>query len=124
VFLAGNFDSFHDVPRRGLAQLTTNGIVDNTFDPGLGINSGTFIYTIAQQVDGKLIVAGDFTSYDGHSIASIARVNTSGQLDLAFTPPAAPDAVIGVVAAPDDGTIRVGGRCGTFCGFSRRSRAR
>src|SRR6185295_4863296 len=40
VVVAGGFASFDGVSRSGIARLTTNGVLDASFDPGTGINPG------------------------------------------------------------------------------------
>src|SRR5713226_596035 len=44
LLLGGNFGTFHNYSRSGLAQLNTNGNVEMTFSPGAGIDSGTTVY--------------------------------------------------------------------------------
>ena len=59
------------------------GGIDNSY------NSGSFngvVYTSTLQPDGKLIAAGNFTSYSGSAINEIARINTDGTLDTTFNP--------------------------------------
>lgn len=58
------------------------GNLDTSFDPGTGAN-GT-INTIALQADGKIIIGGDFTNYNGFARNRIARINTDGSLDTSF----------------------------------------
>ena len=46
-----------------MVRLNTDGSVDCTFDTGTGPD--TSIYDVAQQSDGDILIAGDFTAYDG-----------------------------------------------------------
>src|SRR4051812_18968745 len=59
-----------------------SGSVDFTFDPGAGANSE--ILSVGMQSDGKLIVGGAFTTFNGTNRNRIARLNLNGSLDAAF----------------------------------------
>jgi len=66
-----------------------DGSLDNTFDitgtgPGDG-NYGAAIYTIALQPDGKIILGGDFHTYNGIEKHVLARLNANGTLDNSFS---------------------------------------
>jgi len=56
--------------------------LDRDFNVGSGFNAKTSI--IERQADGKLIVAGEFTEFDGTARNKIARLNSDGTLDNTF----------------------------------------
>jgi len=58
------------------------GAVDPEFVSGTGFNST--VYSIAVQPDGKAVVAGAFTNFNGSAVGNIARVNVDGSLDTTF----------------------------------------
>ena len=60
----------------------------NSLDTGFNnaIEADGRVITSIIQSDGKIIIGGDFTSYNGTSINKIARLNTEGTLDTSFTP--------------------------------------
>jgi uncharacterized delta-60 repeat protein len=76
----------------GLLRLGFNGGVDDTFkpdfqmpaDPNFGTNTIASIQAVLSAADGRLIVAGDFTSVNGTSRSYIARLNADGTLDPSF----------------------------------------
>lgn len=72
VLLYGSFSSINGVPRRGFARVFQNGTLDPSFDPGSGTDG--FIYASARQPGGDLLIAGNFTQYDGAVRHRIARV--------------------------------------------------
>ena len=74
ILVGGEFNTFNGVDRSCIARLNANGSLDTSFDPGEGPIGG-LIYDIAIQSDGKIIVGGDFTSYDGVPRTRIARIN-------------------------------------------------
>jgi len=49
----------------GIGRLNTNGVVDTTFNPGTSVDFG--ISSVAVQSDGKIILGGGFTMYQGAS---------------------------------------------------------
>jgi uncharacterized delta-60 repeat protein len=72
ILIAGFFHTYDGVPRIRIARLNTNGSLDSSFDPGAGADST--IRSIALQSDGKVIIGGDFISYDGTPRNYIARL--------------------------------------------------
>ncbi|MGH7972629.1 MAG: hypothetical protein ACREIC_28280, partial [Limisphaerales bacterium] len=57
-----------------LARFDTNGTLDTSFDAGPVLGSFPIIYAIALQADGKIIVAGNFTSLNGNTRNYLARL--------------------------------------------------
>ncbi|MFY8191458.1 MAG: delta-60 repeat domain-containing protein [Bacteroidia bacterium] len=56
--------------------------IDPSFQP-----KGPFLGTIdkmALQADGKILIIGNFTKYDGIEVGGIARLHSNGQLDTSF----------------------------------------
>lgn len=64
-------------PRRGLARLHANGILDNTFDPQINAVSGSSppLESVALQGDGKVLITGAFRFFDGVEQRYAARLN-------------------------------------------------
>jgi uncharacterized delta-60 repeat protein len=58
-------------------------LLDTTFNPGSGA-AGGFIESAALQPDGKILICGSFTSFNGQPRAYIARLNTNGSVDMSF----------------------------------------
>jgi uncharacterized delta-60 repeat protein len=84
VVIGGFFTQVNGATRSGVARLTADGILDNTFNPAL---SGAFlgVRAMALQTDGKIIIGGSFTSIDGGVATNIARLYPDGSLDTTFT---------------------------------------
>jgi len=81
----GNFTSIGGVMRPMLARLNDNGTVDTNF--ALPLVNGTEITAALEQPDGKIVIAGYFTSIDGYSRLRVARLNSDGSLDFSFYTP-------------------------------------
>src|SRR5260221_13449351 len=60
----------------------TPGDLAQTFDPDSSIDYA--VLALSAQNDGKLLVAGAFTSIQGIPRGGIARLNTNGLLDISF----------------------------------------
>lgn len=83
VIAGGYFESIDGIPIKGIARLDSNGSVDPTFANGpAGPNGG--VNAIAKQQDGKIIIAGGFTSVNSEARNRIARLNENGTLDPTF----------------------------------------
>jgi uncharacterized delta-60 repeat protein len=83
------------------------GVLDASFTVGTGANGS--VLATAIQSDGKILIGGDFTSYNGTPINRIARLNTDGTLDPSFNVGAGANASVRAIAVQNDGKILVGG---------------
>src|SRR4051812_37615349 len=54
--------------------------------PGVISTNGRGVFRSIIQPDGKIIISGSFTNYNGVPRAGLARVNPDGSLDLSFDP--------------------------------------
>jgi uncharacterized delta-60 repeat protein len=83
VTIGGDFTAAGGVTGQDhIARLLANGSLDTTFDPGSGANGR--VRTIAAQLDGKVVLGGDFSLINGQTATHIARMNTDGTLDSGF----------------------------------------
>lgn len=73
-FGSGEFSSVFN-----LARLNRNGTVDTSLATGTGFNDR--VRALAVQNDGKIIVGGDFTNYNGTPCAGLIRLNPNGSID-------------------------------------------
>lgn len=90
--------------------LAQDGSLDATFDVGLGTDAN--IETTALQPDGKILIGGAFSSYNGVTQNRIARLNSDGSLDNSFNAGGigANNSVNSIIVQPD-GKILI---CGAF----------
>lgn len=82
LFVSGNFTEFNGILRNRLVRLNEDGSIDATFDIGSGFNSA--VAEVNLQVDGKIIVGGGFTQYNGIQANRIIRLNSNGSIDNSF----------------------------------------
>jgi uncharacterized delta-60 repeat protein len=119
--LAGGsyFGVMNGVQTFGIARLNANGSRDATFDPGAGTGPASLVSSIALQADGKVLIAGKFSSFNGTNRRLLARLNANGSLDSAFDPGTSADGGISALALQPDGRVLIGGAFLTFNGVLR-----
>lgn len=105
IVIGGSFSSYRGVSRRYIARVTTNGVLDVNFNPGTGANAP--VWAVALQADGKVLIGGDFTTYNEIPRAHLARLNRDGTLDQTFN--AGADASVRAIVMQTDGNILIGG---------------
>ena len=99
IIIGGSFTSYNGQQRRGVARLNADGSLDTGFRPGTGANGP--VYAVALQQDGKVLVAGDFSEFDGHTLNRVARLNPDGTVDASFDPGAGADGAVHALAVRD-----------------------
>ena len=122
IIIAGLFTSYNGNPANRIARLNSDGSFDNTFNIGTGANN--LVNTIAIEPNNKLVIAGNFTSYNGSSINRIARLNPDGSLDNTFNVGTGANAFIIKILLQPDGKVFALGDFITFNGQSRNRYAR
>jgi uncharacterized delta-60 repeat protein len=108
VIAVGGYLSYNGVSSREIIRLNTDGTVDNTFSAGTGF-SGSITYDVKIQTNGKMLVGGNHTSYNGTTSKSIIRLNTDGTVDNTFSAGTAFDNAIYTICLQSDGKILAGG---------------
>src|SRR5262249_38601052 len=63
ILIAGWFFDVNGARRSTIARLESNGRLDASFDPQAG--ASYYIEDIAVQPDGKIVIGGDFTQFNG-----------------------------------------------------------
>jgi uncharacterized delta-60 repeat protein len=108
VCVGGYFQDYNGVSKRGVVRVNQNGSLDSTFLSGSGIEivSGTEnVTSLEQQLDGKLIVGGNFDNYNGMSLHAPIRLNVDGTLDGTFNAGSGVNERIYDMAIQPDGKI-------------------
>ncbi len=112
ILIGGNFTTLSPngggvVTRNRIARLNPDGTLDAAFDP----NSNGFVYSIALQSDGKILVGGAFSgaaSIGGQTRNHIARLDAvTGAADTTFNPNA--NDYVFAITVQSDGKILAGG---------------
>ncbi len=123
ILVGGWFSTLGGQPRNGIGRLNADGSLDSSFNPGAGA-SAPWVFCLAAQADGKILVGGGFTNLVGQTRIGIGRLNADGSLDGSFNPGVGADPNSGGPGAYSltvqaDGKILVGGDFITLGGQSR-----
>ena len=126
ILIGGIFTAFNSVSVGRIVRLNTDGTRDTTFTTNNGTGANNSIGALAVQTDGKIIVGGSFTSWNGTTTTRIARLNSDGTLDTTFTTNTGTGAnsTVQSIAIQSDGKIVIGGVFTTFDGTDTRGLAR
>lgn len=117
MIMGGDFETFDGVPRVRMVRMLPDGALDTSFDPGTGADG--VVLTSAVQADGKILIGGGFTNYDGTPVNRIARLLPDGQLDATFQIGTGFDNTVNDILLQPDGRIIVCGRFTHYNGAAR-----
>jgi len=82
IVITGGFTTVNATSINRIARLETNGSTDATFSAGTGFNlAGTAVNV---ESDGKIMVVGSFSGYNGNASSRIIRLNSDGSIDNTF----------------------------------------
>jgi uncharacterized delta-60 repeat protein len=122
VMVVGRFISVNGVNRNRIARLNSDGSVDDTFNPGGGANNP--ILDMIVQPDGRTVIVGDFSSFNGVSRKGVARINSDGTLDETFSPGDGPDFSVHAVVMQRNGRMIIAGDFNVYDGVECNGVAR
>jgi len=92
---------------RRVARLNANGTLDTSFQVGTGPNSTPL--AIKLLANGRLLVAGLFSSFNGTQDRTLVQLNSAGGVDTSFLPVLQGPGTIRDVVQQADGKLVVGG---------------
>ena len=125
VVIGGLFSNVNSVGRNRIALLGSDGSSDLSFDPGTGAGgTSNAVRTCLVDASDKIIVSGDFTTYNGTGRNRITRINIDGSIDATFSPGTAANGSIQTAALQPDGRIIIGGSFTNYAGTARARIAR
>jgi len=116
ILLGGVFSTWNGTTVGRIVRLESTGALDTAFTTANGAGANSDVYAIEIQSNGKIVVGGDFTSWNGTTVGRIVRLESTGALDTAFTTNTGTGAnsSIFAIAIQSDGKIVVGGGFTTF----------
>ena len=100
--------------RKRIARLHADGTLDDGFNP----NASSYVYSLAVQADGKVLIGGEFTTLQPNGAATattrkrIARLHADGTLDTGFDPNA--NGTVNSLVVQADGKVLIGGEFTTL----------
>jgi uncharacterized delta-60 repeat protein len=85
IICGGYFTSFNGATVNGIVRLNSDGTRDTTFTTNTGTAFDGLVQSLAVQSDGKLVIGGGFTTFNGVTVNRIVRLNSDGTRDTTFT---------------------------------------
>jgi uncharacterized delta-60 repeat protein len=122
ILIGGTFSSVTGMNRNNLARLHADGSLDDSFNPGSGANGP--ISSVVLQRDGKVLICGDFTAFNGTERNRIARLDADGSLDQIFDSGRGADGLVRSMDLQPDGNVLISGDFLTVNGALRPHVAR
>ncbi|MFA6546430.1 MAG: hypothetical protein WCS99_18580, partial [Limisphaerales bacterium] len=122
LVVGGQFNNFNGVPRNRVTRLNYDGSTDFSFNPGSGADSS--VNTVAVTPDGKVVVGGDFLSFNGVTCQRLVRLNADGSLDTSFAPSTGVNGTVQTAVVQADGRVLIAGGFTAVNGTARTRLAR
>jgi len=72
--------------RNCIARLNADGTLDTGFNPNVWSSVSPYVYSLAVQADGQILLGGDFDKVGGITRTNLARLSANGTLDAGFNP--------------------------------------
>ena len=126
ILMGGEFTAVDGQPRGGIARLLPDGTLESAagFNTGTGANGA--VHCLVVQPDGKILLSGNFTEFNGQPCGRIARLHPDGSLEgtETFDPGSGADNVVHGLAVQEDWKIIMVGGFLAVDGQTRRWIAR
>ncbi|MFO1438344.1 MAG: choice-of-anchor D domain-containing protein [Verrucomicrobiaceae bacterium] len=127
VIIGGSISSVSGTSRSGTARIRLNGTLDPDFDPVVN-GGGGVVSSAALQADGKILLAGSFTTVDGIPRNGLARLSSANAVQrVEANDPNIPDQVLWILTGGSPQTMETtlekstnGGTSWTFIGRGAR----
>lgn len=119
ILVGGTFTTFTGSTNNRLIRLNSDGSKDSTFNVGTGFNNP--VVTITLQSDGKMLITGTFTSFNGTAVNQIIKLNSDGSRDITFVPGTGINSIgssVNAVKLQSDGKFILGGFLTQYNGIS------
>lgn len=132
IIAVGAFYTYEGDSSKGVVRINPDGTRDASFSVGSGLldsypeisgYSGRGS-AVAVQADGKILVGGSFSTYDGILAGGIVRLNPDGSIDQAFNMGNGFNGNVYDIRVQADGGIVCGGNFSYYNGTARKNVAR
>ena len=108
IVLGGSFTGYSGSAVNRIVRINLSGSIDPDFNIGTGFVGGD-VRKIIQQSDGKLVIGGSFTAYNGVGANRIIRLNLSGSRDPDFSPGTGFNSSVYAIYEQPDKKLMIGG---------------
>jgi uncharacterized delta-60 repeat protein len=117
ILIGGDFTAINGKLRSFCSRLNVDGALDLSHNYGSASNNS--IAVTALQTDGKILIGGDFTSYNDIPLNHIARLNSDGSIDETFNVGVGTNNDVSAICIQPDGKILI---AGSFTQFNNSPR--
>jgi uncharacterized delta-60 repeat protein len=120
ILISGTFTTFNGATVNRIVRLNQDGTRDTAFTANNGTGVNDNITSIASQLNGKILIGGNFTAFNGVTANRVVRLNQNGTLDTAFngnSGTGANNSVLKISSQPDN-KILIGGNFTAFNGVT------
>jgi uncharacterized delta-60 repeat protein len=131
VVFTGESSSSGTITANRIARFYDEGGIDGDFANAVGTGLNGTVNTVVVRADGKLVVGGQFTSFNGGATGSLVQLEPSGARDTAFAANAGTGfanifgtATVNALALQPDGKLVVGGTFTSYNSAPQNSIAR
>lgn len=107
IVVGGDFTYIYPSTRNRIARYNADGVLDSTFDPGPGADAA--VRSVALGFNGRILLAGDFTTLRGLSEYSFGALGPTGDSANGFFTGTGPNGPVHTVRARSDGRILLAG---------------
>ena len=108
ILMAGSFTNYAGSAVGRVARLHSTGLLDGTFNPG-GIGADNAVFYMTVQGDGKMLLGGDFTRFNGVSRNRFTRLNPDGTTDPTINIGTGANNFVAAIAVQTDSKILLAG---------------
>jgi uncharacterized delta-60 repeat protein len=116
ILVGGTFTFHNGTTSNRIIRLNPDGSRDTSFNIGTGFNNA--ISSICLDSDNKILLAGNFTSYNGITLNRIIRLNPDGSVDSTFNIGSGFNTQINSICLDSDGKILVAGAFNSYNFFT------
>ena len=120
VLLSGFFSQYQGQAISQPIRVLPSGSRDTSFNPG-GAGTSGLIDAIKRQADGRILLGGTFSTYNGQPANKIVRIHPNGSIDTSFQTGMGFAGNVRTIDVQADGKIVVGG---TFVVYNGRTALR
>lgn len=117
ILVGGGFFGYGGTTQGRLVRLMPDGSLDPSFNPG-GSGPGHVVHDIALMPDGRIIIGGAFTTYNGVQVKFVTRLLPNGTLDPSWNGNVALTAPVRAVALHVENSIIAAGEFNNCSGVS------
>lgn len=115
-YVGGLFDKYKNQSRNNIVKIKSNGDIDDTFNVGTGFNGE--VRKIKILSDGKILVGGNFSTYNSLTSWILVKLNVDGTIDSTFNQPTTNFGSIYDIITNSSDSIYLGGDFITYSGVA------